>query len=363
MSKEIRSLTGVRGIAAVYVTVFHFFVEFGMEKANEHSILNKNTFIYSILNHGYLSVDLFFILSAFVMTLSSKNLLVGKLSGTSYLNFVRKRFVRIYPSYLIILLFGFLVFDHAHRVPNFVISLTLLNLALGLSFIMPHLWSLSAEWITYLYYPFLIKISKYGSSYQWNYLIFILGIIVLYLVGAIHSREVFPEFMLGLYNGPSALLRCLGDYLLGISAYGIFSKSKFDFLVKNSVTWLFAGGILCSLLFAKMDLLTVSLFVPFILSLARDNNSLAIFMGSKVIYFLGEISYPLYLINSIIAAYLFPLQHSFSNHITSFNETCIFFLMFIFTSITVSYLFTILIERPIIICLNKVFIPIKQPEL
>ncbi|MBO2029374.1 acyltransferase [Klebsiella pneumoniae] len=54
----IDSLTGIRGIAAIYVVIYHLF---------HHA--SDNNFI----NNGYLSVDLFFILSGFIITHAHRN--------------------------------------------------------------------------------------------------------------------------------------------------------------------------------------------------------------------------------------------------------------------------------------------------
>jgi peptidoglycan/LPS O-acetylase OafA/YrhL len=56
---EIRALTGLRGLAAIFVVVFH-------EAGNFSGDGPAATF----LRHGYNAVDLFFVLSGFVMALT-----------------------------------------------------------------------------------------------------------------------------------------------------------------------------------------------------------------------------------------------------------------------------------------------------
>lgn len=50
--KEIKSLTGVRGIAAVYVVIYN--------------IINQSESYF--INNGYLGVDIFFVLSGYVLS-------------------------------------------------------------------------------------------------------------------------------------------------------------------------------------------------------------------------------------------------------------------------------------------------------
>ena len=54
-ASEIKSLTGLRGIAAMVVVIYHVF---------------KNTWIARYTQNGYLAVDVFFVLSGFVMMLT-----------------------------------------------------------------------------------------------------------------------------------------------------------------------------------------------------------------------------------------------------------------------------------------------------
>ena len=56
---EVRALTGLRGVAALYVVLHHFF-----------SPYSSTNLPQSLLAHGYLAVDLFFTLSGFVMALN-----------------------------------------------------------------------------------------------------------------------------------------------------------------------------------------------------------------------------------------------------------------------------------------------------
>ncbi|HHR1195521.1 TPA: acyltransferase family protein [Klebsiella pneumoniae] len=78
MKKEIiDSLTGIRGIAAIYVVIYHLF---------HHA--SDNNFI----NNGYLSVDLFFILSGFIITHAHRN---------DFFDVVTKKKKKLYHFYVI----------------------------------------------------------------------------------------------------------------------------------------------------------------------------------------------------------------------------------------------------------------------
>jgi peptidoglycan/LPS O-acetylase OafA/YrhL len=64
--REIKPLTGLRGVAATVVMLYHFF----------YSDLAHASFF----GRGYLAVDLSFVLSGFVMALSYGHLFAGRVS-------------------------------------------------------------------------------------------------------------------------------------------------------------------------------------------------------------------------------------------------------------------------------------------
>lgn len=109
MKHEISSLTGLRGVAAFYVMIFHYMNSFFITHYEMDSTIS-NLILKNIVAHGYLAVDLFFMLSAFVLTLRYKDIFKEKVSFNSYWNFMKKRFRRLYPVYLICILFTMILF-------------------------------------------------------------------------------------------------------------------------------------------------------------------------------------------------------------------------------------------------------------
>ncbi|QTP13918.1 acyltransferase [Serratia symbiotica] len=81
--KEIKSLTGVRGIAAVYVVIYH--------------IINPSESYF--INNGYLGVDIFFVLSGYVLSYTHLQDFSSYFSIKKYFNFITSRFIRVWPLY------------------------------------------------------------------------------------------------------------------------------------------------------------------------------------------------------------------------------------------------------------------------
>src|SRR5215470_11299411 len=92
MVKEIRALTGVRGVAAMIIVLYHFSTVY---------LYSGGVREYFEVPHGYLPVDLFFMLSGFVIALVYKDAFVIA-PFRSYLEFWIKRVARLYPAYLAI---------------------------------------------------------------------------------------------------------------------------------------------------------------------------------------------------------------------------------------------------------------------
>jgi peptidoglycan/LPS O-acetylase OafA/YrhL len=83
----IPALTGIRGIGAVWVMPYHLF------PGN-----------WPIIGRGYRGVDLFFILSGFILTYVHWKDFDGGYSLSKYRRFLLLRLARIYPLHIIVLI-------------------------------------------------------------------------------------------------------------------------------------------------------------------------------------------------------------------------------------------------------------------
>lgn len=87
-------LDGLRGVAAITVIIFHLFEAFATNHLDQ------------IINHGYLAVDFFFILSGFVVGYAYDDRW-GKMST---MDFIKRRIIRLHPMVVMGAIIGALIF-------------------------------------------------------------------------------------------------------------------------------------------------------------------------------------------------------------------------------------------------------------
>lgn len=291
MRQEIKSLTGLRGIAALWVVVFHYFSYIDI------------TFIRTFIRSGYLAVDIFFILSAFVLTIAYKSKFHYSINIKDLFIFYKKRINRIYPIYLISILIIILI--KGVTLKQLIINITLTQTFFDWNGIILNssYWSLSTEWICYIIFPILLLFTNNLTIKK--LIILILGGIILRF-----SLPFLPDMAIGVekfrYHPPGAdfpiginsFIRTISCYLLGI---GI---ALFPWRSKNNNTNIIILTFLTIIsLFIPKGVFISPILVAVIIKLLslNENDIISKLLNNKIIYFLGEISYSLYLFHIIFS--------------------------------------------------------------
>jgi peptidoglycan/LPS O-acetylase OafA/YrhL len=285
---ELLPLTAIRGAAAWWVVLFH------LRALLAPSLPGP---ALAVLARGNLAVDLFFILSGFVMALNYGHRFDGEGAG-GYRDFLFRRFARIYPLHLLILL-GFAAYALAAvrfgsaRVDEqgwgyFLASLGLVQnwgLTAEASWNVPA-WSISTEWMAYLLFPLLAAMVMPRRRPLWM----LAGGVV--LLGC----SVEPYFWLTGHPFPNAvaqtgLYRCLAQFAMGMALCGLWQR-----LPRRR--WLPAALIAAAVLLAVAFVLVNAPVVPvawaaliLALALSRTNGLLE----APALVWLGRVSYATYL--------------------------------------------------------------------
>jgi peptidoglycan/LPS O-acetylase OafA/YrhL len=91
---KVNALTGLRIFAAVWVALYHF-----------RQITPTSTWQYPLIDpiliRGGLGVDLFFVLSGFILSHVYYRTFRAKLSGADFRSFIVSRFARLYPVHIV----------------------------------------------------------------------------------------------------------------------------------------------------------------------------------------------------------------------------------------------------------------------
>ncbi|MBR1428599.1 MAG: acyltransferase, partial [Prevotella sp.] len=96
-------LDGLRGVAAMLVVAFHLFETYSPGVP------------YQIINHGYLAVDFFFVLSGFVIGYAYDD----RWDKMTTWQFCKRRLIRLHPMLVLGTLFGVLMFYFTGDHPAF----------------------------------------------------------------------------------------------------------------------------------------------------------------------------------------------------------------------------------------------------
>ncbi len=303
---EIRSLTGLRGVAALYVLLFHYFP----------LTLPASPFKRA-LSHGYLAVDLFFVLSGFVMALNYRHLFAAGWTKAAYATFLGRRIARIYPLYLVATLVGFgLVCLHAlpfaptmPRPAALFFNLFMVqSWGLTPSFDSPA-WSISAEWAAYLVFPVLVIPATIRKAWVAPACA---GLCIVMLAALCSlPPSLLPDYLIRdplNMNGHWLALpvfRCLPEFTLGIVAFIASGTPQGRRFAANG---LIAGTLVlleCGLLTVpKCDLAFVLLLPLLILSLTSEKHLPGRVLATPLAELIGTLSFSIYLTHKLFLGLL-----------------------------------------------------------
>lgn len=286
---DLRALTALRFIAAMWVALFAFWPNLDVGV------------LPNIVAKGYLGVELFFVLSGFI--LCHVYLEPHGEKRFSYKGFLWARIARVYPLHIATLIgvgalaFGALaagmsVDDNILSWASLPANLTMMH-AWGLAPVAgwnhPS-WSISAEWFAYLSFPAFAVVAW---AMRHRPLLAVGGAIV-FLAGLYAVFEPLAGFPLTQATIAWGALRIVPCFLLGCALYLLFRRSP----LKTPWLGAFAAVLLIAIsaTLTLPDAVTVTLFGLLILSLASLANDKAGWLASKPAVYLGEISYSVYMV-------------------------------------------------------------------
>ncbi|GJL59344.1 MAG: acyltransferase [Nitrospirales bacterium] len=296
--EHIQTLTGLRGVAAIWVVLLH--VCFGEPDGYLPGFYEKIQWGLgrNIILQGVYAVDIFFVLSGFILTYVHRHEFESRLTLHGVGNFLSLRLARIYPMYLVVagVLLGaaiFGVWDQKEITYGDILrNVTLTNIWVNPSLNTPA-WSVSAEWLAYLCFPIIIKLLIPIRRRDFQLLI------IFFLVTVYPMSILSFQWKWEWHYGWVAVARVLNGFILGCMMFCI--QKHFDIFTDSlrASRWCLAA-VLVFLVFLVLGLPIVFLYplIPFIIvTLANTQTGIAQVFGNKVVVFLGTISFGIYMVH------------------------------------------------------------------
>lgn len=315
---ELRALTGLRGVAATTVALAHFKQAFPND---DHLMMWNN------------AVDLFFCLSGFTLAY------VYNREEFRFSSYLTARIARIYPLYF----FTLIVAGTAWVLPemvnpttypaksaltDFLLQTLMLNcwpvIGSGVHW-NPTAWSISIEWFCYLLlFPLLLfQKAPQSAAIRLSCLILLPALSYYFFVSyfdatLFDAKLTVPRSPLSYWVN---LARGIFGFTAGWIVFASFEKRDglYVFCTKYA-TWIWAGVVFSLLLRNRgiVDPESLVFFFPFIvLAATRSDSVTSRLLGSRVLHFLGVISYSIYMMHIVVIVLFVSAFHTIDTWQTS----------------------------------------------
>lgn len=361
-------LDGLRGVAAIVVVLFHIL-----------EIFSNGDHTKQLLNHGYLAVDFFFMLSGFVIAHAYDD----RWDKMSLKSFFKRRIIRLQPMIVFGITLGAVLFYFGDA-PNLFpvihytpVWLVVVIMVLGW-FLLPvplsldirgwqemyplngPAWSLFFEYIANILYALVLK--KLSTKIMYV-LTAIAAALLIHLAFSTGKGDIIGGWSLTQEQLHIGFVRLLFPFLAGIvlSRTLVIAKKYNTFIlcaVLLTIALVFPrlGGHTHLWMNSVYDIITIMIVFPVILIIGakgKIENTVA----TKFCKFLGDVSYPIYITH-------FPIVYIFyawvvNNNITLSNAWLPAFGV-LFASILVAYLALKWFDLPVRKWLTAKLLPSKQ---
>jgi peptidoglycan/LPS O-acetylase OafA/YrhL len=344
---HVRALDGLRGIAILLVLLLHLFPFYPLSY---------------LTNLGWTGVDLFFVLSGFLIT---GILYDSKHKKNYYRNFLAKRVLRIFPLYYLILIIfffvdkfsgvsGFQYFPNS-QVPfwtytsNFIMAFGNLKPE-GIGVHISHFWSLAIEEQFYLFWPFCILLFA-------NRGIFL--VCLLFIATSVVIKNVYPVYPFNYFFTLSRMEGLLFGALLAI----LIRVNKNVLQKWIPVLLVVSVIVVTSIILYTRDLgngselvmrfgytfidLMFCCILAYIFDKEKAGRIFSKLLSSPTLVFFGKYSYGLYVYHWIVYSILAATITSFVNGFlkAGFVSSMVIAVICLVLTITVSYASYHLIEK------------------
>lgn len=312
--QHFSTIVALRALAALSVCLFHF----------TKGYMDENGWIRDFFRHGWMGVEVFFVISGFVIPYS---LFQSNFRFKHYGLFIKKRLLRIEPAYLISLLL-ILILNYSISKTSFFLgkefSISSFDVLLHLGYLVEFF---DAKWLNDVYWTLAV---------EFHYYILIGVLVALWKRVNIFWFFISISFLIMFSHFPISTIKLTSYtniFALGLIAcqFKIGKISQISYLIVTLLislsVYLTQGSIVCFVTLITSLLITLksNVYVP------------------KWLIYLGEISFSLYLLHTTVGGKFINLCKRLS---LSEPVKFLVVIMALLLSIFVSRIFYKIIEKP-----------------
>jgi peptidoglycan/LPS O-acetylase OafA/YrhL len=337
---KIPAVESLRGIAALIVVLFHY-------SSATHIQSVYDTRIEQTFSFGYLGVQIFFVISGFVIPLSQykSNYKIG-----DFFKFIFRRIIRINLPYYssIILLVGlmiipFIVFHKSIEgvdYSRYKIDSLLYHLLLVINFT-DYPWYNAVYWTLAVEYQYYIVIGLFFPVLIWT--LRFKGAVFIFLLALLGIHYIQMDTVL--------FFKYVSLFVMGIIGFLYYQK------LIDLIYFIILTLMITVISYFQLPLIEVCFAVSALL--------LMIFVKfqSKLLLFIGKTSYSLYITHTFTAYVAEMVIKRLLPIPTSFFGKCFMFGLYVSIGVAFAYIFYRLVELPVIELSKKVRLTksIKEP--
>jgi peptidoglycan/LPS O-acetylase OafA/YrhL len=298
---NIKSLTGIRGFAALWVVFFHL-------QSNPH--LQSVSLSGEFIRHGFWGVDVFFVLSGFVLSHVYESDFAQKIKFDNVSRYLGLRLARIYPLHVVTMAAAFgcyvvsMTIGHgtaaaAHfGFPEAIMNLMLVHSWGTTKFLSWNdvSWSISAEWFAYLF--LLIPCIRLLRDVPQKVLYAIAAIpwcLVIFIYLPMRSSKLLDM------SYDFGILRMAPEFLGGYVAYRAACAIRRSPIVGDLRSLAGLAVIVFVAYYDSFQVLLLPACMLFLIGLSEEGPVVSFLLGNRLSMFLGEVSYSIYMCNVLVS--------------------------------------------------------------
>lgn len=305
--KHYPILDALRGVASVMVVIFHIFETF---TGGDHT--------KQIINHGYMAVDFFFLLSGFVIGYAYDD----RWNKMNLEGFFKRRLIRLHPMIVMAMLIGAITFyfqdcQYFNNIANVPVWKLLLVMVIGFTLIpvpssldirgwtemhplVGPAWTLFFEYIANILYALILR--RLPNAVL-AVLVFIAGAALIHLAVTSPQGDIIGGWALDPPQLRIGFTRLLYPFLAGLLLSRIVKPGKINnaFLLSSVILMIILaipriGGHEHLWMNGLYDSLSIVLIFPIVVYIGASGE-VKEGISFKISKFLGDISYPMYIIH------------------------------------------------------------------